>query len=60
MFRSLVTVFAGYWQPSLATRTWVALFFLLVRLKRWVPLAPRLNTSLAGIRQERSVRETVS
>jgi 2-polyprenyl-6-methoxyphenol hydroxylase-like FAD-dependent oxidoreductase len=60
MFRSLVTVFAGYWRPSLATRTWVRLFFLLVRLQRWVPLAPRLTSSPAGIRQERSVRETVS
>jgi flavin-dependent dehydrogenase len=45
MFRSLVTVFAGYWQPSLATRIWVRLFFLLVLLQRWVPLAPRLASS---------------
>ena len=36
MFRALVTVFAGYWRPSFATRVWVALFFLLVRLQRWV------------------------
>jgi flavin-dependent dehydrogenase len=41
MFRSLVTVFAGYWKPPLATRIWVALFFLLVRLQRYVPLVPR-------------------
>jgi flavin-dependent dehydrogenase len=47
MFRSLVTVFAGYWHPSLATRTWVRLFFLLVRLQRWVALAPRLTSSPA-------------
>jgi flavin-dependent dehydrogenase len=40
MFRSVVTVFAGYWRPSLATRIWVALFFLLVRLQRWVRFAP--------------------
>jgi flavin-dependent dehydrogenase len=55
MFRSLVTVFAGYWQPSLATRIWVGLFFLLVRLQRWVGFAPRLISTAAGIRQERRV-----
>jgi flavin-dependent dehydrogenase len=53
MFRSLVTVFAGYWQPSLATRTWVALFFLLVRLQRWVRVAPRLAAVPAEMGQER-------
>ena len=42
MFGALVTVFAGYWRPSLATRLWVALFFHLVRLQRWVQFAPRL------------------
>jgi flavin-dependent dehydrogenase len=47
MFRSLVTVFAGYWHPSLTTRTWVRLFFLLVRLQRWVRFAPRLTSSPA-------------
>jgi flavin-dependent dehydrogenase len=35
MFRALVTVFAGYWRPSFATRAWVATFFLLVRVQRW-------------------------
>ena len=45
MFRSLVTVFAGYWRPSLTTRIWVRLFFLLVRLQRWVRFAPRLRSS---------------
>jgi flavin-dependent dehydrogenase len=34
MFRSLVTVFAGYWRPAPITRLWVVLFFLLVRLQR--------------------------
>ena len=42
MFQSLVTVFAGYWRPSLATRLWVTLFFLLVRLQRWLRFAPRM------------------
>jgi flavin-dependent dehydrogenase len=35
IFRSMVTVFAGYWKPALMTRLWVAIFFLLVRLQRW-------------------------
>jgi flavin-dependent dehydrogenase len=50
MFRSLVTVFAGYWRPSLATRIWVVLFFLLVRLQRWVRFAPPVASSGSEIR----------
>ena len=42
MFRSLVTIFAGYWRPSLVTRAWVAAFFVLVRLQRHIPIAPRV------------------
>ena len=42
MFRSMVTVFAGYWRPSLVTRAWIVAFFGLVRLQRYVPLAPRV------------------
>jgi len=42
MFRSLVTVFAGYWRPTLATRFWVASFFVLVRLQRYVRIVPRV------------------
>jgi flavin-dependent dehydrogenase len=34
MFRAVVTVLAGYWRPSLATRVWLALFFLSVRLQQ--------------------------
>jgi flavin-dependent dehydrogenase len=41
MFRALVAVFAGDWQPSLSARVWVALFFLLVRLQARWPIAPR-------------------
>ena len=36
----LVTIFAGYWHPSFRTRAWVRAFFLLVRLQRYVPIAP--------------------
>lgn len=44
MFRALATVFAGYWRPrALTTRAWIALFFALVRVQRWVSIAPRLS-----------------
>src|SRR5262249_44733623 len=43
MFRSLVAVFAGYWRPTPITRIWVFLFFLLVRLQRWVKFSPRFE-----------------
>jgi hypothetical protein len=56
MFHSLVTVFAGYWQPSLATRFWVRVFLLLVRLQRWVRFS-RGASRPAEIRQERSVMD---
>ena len=41
MFRSLVVVFAGYWRPSIATRAWVHLFFVMVRLQRWLGFSQR-------------------
>ncbi|HEV3141856.1 MAG TPA: NAD(P)/FAD-dependent oxidoreductase [Vicinamibacterales bacterium] len=51
MFRSLVTVFAGYWRPTLATRIWVALFFLLVRVQRWIRFAPRLAAGASDVHE---------
>lgn len=33
IFRAVITVFAGYWRPSLATRFWILMFFLSVRLQ---------------------------
>jgi flavin-dependent dehydrogenase len=53
MFRSLVAVFAGYWRPTAVTRFWVFLFFLLVRLQRWMKFSPeflaqRAPTPTAG------------
>jgi flavin-dependent dehydrogenase len=51
MFRSLISVFAGYWDPPPANRVWVALFFLLVRLQRRLPLAPRLTPRAADTRR---------
>jgi flavin-dependent dehydrogenase len=56
MFRALVTVFAGYWRPSLATRLWVTTFFLLVRLQRLVQFAPRLDQATPD---ERSIDTSV-
>lgn len=51
VFRSVVSVFAGYWQSAFVTRAWVTLFFLMVRLQRRFGLAPRYvaDTSAAGI-----------
>jgi 2-polyprenyl-6-methoxyphenol hydroxylase-like FAD-dependent oxidoreductase len=40
MFRALVSVFAGYWHPSLMSRLWVRSFFFLVWLQRWIKFAP--------------------
>jgi flavin-dependent dehydrogenase len=40
IFRAVVTVFAGYWHPSLVTRFWLVLFFLSVRLQAWVGFTP--------------------
>jgi flavin-dependent dehydrogenase len=40
IFQSVVTVFAGYWRPSLATRFWIAVFFLSVWLQGRLGFAP--------------------
>lgn len=45
IFRSLVTVFAGYWRPTLRTRFWIAVFFWMVRLQRWFPFASRIEAT---------------
>jgi len=41
MFRSLVSIFAGYWRPSLVSRLWIDAFFALVWLQRRIRFAPR-------------------
>jgi flavin-dependent dehydrogenase len=51
IFRALVTVFAGYWRPSLATRVRVSLFFLMVRIQRRVGFAPRLPTPRSDVHE---------
>ncbi len=55
-FASLVSVFAGYWQPAFRTRCWVALFFGLVRLQRWLRFAPSFRVHHAD--QSRSDSES--
>jgi len=45
MYRALATVFAGYWRPPLATRAWVALFLVLVRLQKRVGFVRRRETA---------------
>ncbi len=40
IFRSVITVFAGYWRPSIITRLWVVLFFLSVRLQARLGFTP--------------------
>jgi flavin-dependent dehydrogenase len=50
MFRALVTVFAGYWRPSRATRMWVGLFFLLVHMQRLVRVIPPLVSKRSEVR----------
>jgi flavin-dependent dehydrogenase len=47
LFKSLVTVFAGYWRPSLTTRVWVRVFFGLVRLQGWIRFAPSFRPQTA-------------
>jgi flavin-dependent dehydrogenase len=53
IFRSVITVFAGYWRPSLVTRVWVVLFFLSVRLQARLGFAPshlRIEDGGDGVR----------
>jgi len=56
MFAALVTVFAGYWRPSLTTRIWVACFFQLVRLQRWVRFSPRLGARQNEVHESTAAR----
>jgi len=40
MFRAVVTVLAGHWQPSWRTRFWLFLFFLSVKMQARFAFAP--------------------
>jgi FADH2-dependent halogenase len=56
MFQALVSIFAGYWRPSLPSRVWVMLFFLLVRLQRWTGFA----SAQTAVRTENAVDGSAS
>lgn len=45
---AVISVLAGNWRPTLATRLRLAAFFALVKLQRWVPIAPRLGRLAGG------------
>jgi FADH2-dependent halogenase len=51
IFRALVTVFAGYWRPSLATRGWVSMFFWMVRLQKWLRFYPPISVARSDIHE---------
>jgi demethylmenaquinone methyltransferase/2-methoxy-6-polyprenyl-1,4-benzoquinol methylase len=57
IFRSVVSVFAGYWKPPLVTRFWVATFFLLVRLQRHFKFAPSFSSGAEAVRELRTELE---
>jgi 2-polyprenyl-6-methoxyphenol hydroxylase-like FAD-dependent oxidoreductase len=40
MFQSIVTLLAGYWNPSLVSRLWIRAFFVLMRLQARFKLVP--------------------
>jgi flavin-dependent dehydrogenase len=40
MFQAIITVLAGYWRPSLASRVWLWLFFVSVRMQTRFGFAP--------------------
>jgi flavin-dependent dehydrogenase len=56
MFQAIVTVLAGYWRPSVATRLWLGLFFLSVRLQTLFRFAPsHLKSSPRGLPPRKSI-----
>jgi flavin-dependent dehydrogenase len=56
LFRSVITVFAGYWRPSLVTRAWVAIFFLIVRLQARFRIVPPHRSPARISRAEMTTR----
>jgi len=41
LYEAVLSVLAGNWRPSLAIRLRIRMFFMLVALQRWFPIAPR-------------------
>ena len=56
IFVALITSFAGYWRPSVATRTWQAIFFLLVWLRNRLPATSRLAEAAVGVARRGAAR----
>jgi flavin-dependent dehydrogenase len=48
LYEAVLSVLAGNWRPAWPTRLRIALFFLLVRLQRFFPLAPRTARAIAA------------
>ncbi len=46
LYEAVLSVLAGNWRPSLATRLRIALFFALVAVQRFVPIVARRPRSL--------------
>ena len=61
LFRSVVSVFAGYWRPSLVTRFWVAIFFLIVRLQaRFGIVPPHMPPARISVAEMTARRRAIS
>ena len=43
LYEAILSVLAGNWRPSFATRLRLRLFFVLVALQRFLPIAPRAS-----------------
>ena len=48
LYEVVLSVLAGNWRPSLRTRLRIGLFFTLVGLQRFLPIAPRTPRAAAG------------
>jgi flavin-dependent dehydrogenase len=55
IFLALITAFAGYWNPSRATRAWQAIFFSLVWLRNRLPAASRFAETAVGVARARGL-----
>jgi flavin-dependent dehydrogenase len=53
LYEAVLSVLAGNWRPSVATRLKLAVFFLLVRIQRVCPLAPREAPATAAVMESR-------
>jgi flavin-dependent dehydrogenase len=52
---AVISVLAGNWRPSLATRLRLRAFFAVVKLQRFLPLAPRIGSLARGSATEPAI-----